>query len=113
MFAVCLQDHNLVVVFSCHQLIHKRVAPLNYFCNLLNLAFFDFLIKNFFVFSIVQAVTGLFGCLSNVEFLIWRGLDQDVLDFLGCGGDVDYFLDWLGFYDLGGFGGLYSGIQFV
>lgn len=91
MFAVVFQYSKFWVIFPCHQLINKGVAPLNYFCYLLNLSFLDFLIEYFLIFSVIWTIC-FFSCLSDIEFFIGRRLNYDILRFFRCGLKIDNFL---------------------
>ena len=97
MLAVILQRSCVWIVFPRHELIDKGVASFDDFGDFLNLSFFNLLIEDFFIFSIVSSLTWAFGSLSDVELFVGRWLNDDILWLFGCGHDVDSLLNrlWL------------------
>lgn len=98
MLAVIFQNPKFWVIFPCHQLINKSVTPFNYFCYLLNLSFLNFFIEYFLIFSVIRTVC-FFSSLSDIEFFIGRGLNNNILRLFWCWLQIDNFLLGLGFDD--------------
>ena len=100
--AGAFQGCGFCIVLPGHQLVNKGIAPFYDFGNFLDLSFFDFFVKDFFVLSIIRAIGRFFSSLGDVEFFIRRCLNKDIVCFFGRRHDVNYLFDRLGLDDFVG-----------
>ena len=69
MFAVVFKSPKFWIVFSCHQFINKSVASFYNFRYFFNLSFLYFLIKYFFILSVICSIC-FFSSLSYIKLFI-------------------------------------------
>lgn len=92
MFAVVFKSPKFWIVFSCHQFINKSVASFYNFRYFFNLSFLYFLIKYFFILSVICSIC-FFSSLSYIKLFIGRRLDENILRLFWCGENIiDFFL---------------------